>query len=225
VQKFRQILTHKTFQLFSILVVLISILALTTIFRPDVFQEMFSRIGIFAADLKSGKMWKEKSQAKLFVEEGSLKINFQITPEDEKSLKFFNQKLGVSDSYLQGIALKIDEATQKKLQSFLPVHLDLQIGEDKIMFDSGILTGFASSLVTETTEFATGSSKLKMSQYSPTQMEVDINQPEPLLQYATSSGQFVLSDKLQPLYPILGRVSAIKMSVNGKSVSGKVKIK
>ncbi len=205
--------------------VLTSILVLTTILRPDVFQEMFSKINVFASDIASGKLWKEKSQARVYLADGSLKVNFQISTVDQSAVKAFNQKLGVSDEYLQGVAIKIDSESQQKLQSFLPVNLTLEIEDDRIIFQNGIIAGFASSLVTKTMEYATGSSKLKISHYSPTEFLLDITDPEPLLQEATASGKFVLSDKLLPLYPILERVSTIEMSVNGKSVSGEVKLK
>ncbi len=221
----KTLLTYKTFQLFLVLVVLTSILILTTFLRPDIFQEMFSKISVFASDITTGRLWKEKSQAELFMEDGLLKVNFQISPDDQPAIKIFNQKLRVSEDYLQGIALKIDRDSEQKLQSYLPLNLILDIETDRITFQSGLVPGFVSSFVTETKEIATGSSKLKLSQYSPTEFALEIRDPEPLLQYATASGQFVLSDKLSPVYPILERISTIEMSVNGKSLSGEVRLK
>ncbi len=140
-------------------------------------------------------------------------------------MQTFNQKIGLKDEYLDGIAVKLDAVTAQKLQDFLPLHLVLQIDSDSIRFQSGLVTGFASSLVSETKEFATESGKLKYVQYSPTEFQLKITEPYPLIKYATSSGQFVLSDKLLQVYPILERVGTIEMSVNGKSLSGEVKLK
>lgn len=220
-QKFKQIIIHKTFLLFLVLIVLTSILAATTFFRPD----LFGKIKVYALDIYSGKLWKEKSTARVFLEEGSLKIVFDIADEDKANLGKYNNKIGVSSAYLEGLAFKIDDNSQKKLNSFLPLHLDLQIMPDEINFQSGIVPGFASSLVTETKEIATESGKLKFAQYSQNEFQLEIVDPSPLLKYATSSGQFVLSEKLLQLYPILERVGTIKMSVNGKSVSGEVRLK
>ncbi len=225
VQKFNRIFTHKTFQLLAILVFLTIILVASTILRPDVFQNLFSKVKTFGLEVYSGELWKEKSQARVFMEDGSLKISFQITADDRKVLQTFNQKIGLKDEYLDGIAVKLDAVTTQKLQDFLPVQLVLQIDSDSIRFQSGLVTGFASSLVSETKEFATESGKLKYVQYSPTEFQLKITEPYPLIKYATSSGQFVLSDKLLQVYPILERVGTIEMSVNGKSLSGEVKLK
>lgn len=220
-QKFKQIITHKTFLLFLVLIVLTCILAATTFFRPD----LFDKLRIYATNIYSGNLWKEKSTARVFSESGDLKIQFKIVSADEKNLQIFNQKLGVSRDYIDGISLDLDAASMKKIEQFLPIDLNLVITPESISYKSGIVPGFASSLVTETKEFATDSAKLKLSQYSAAEFKLEIVDPEPLIKYATTSGQFVLSDKLLPLYPILARVGTIEMSVNGKSLSGEVKLK
>lgn len=219
------IFKNKTFLLLAVLVVLTIFLVVTTILRPEVFQQTFKKLQSFASDISTGKLWREKSQARVFIEDESLKVAFTISPDDQPNLKLFNQKLAIGEAYLDGIALKLDTQSIKKLEPFLPLELIIQIEPERIEFQNGIVPGFASSLVTETTELSTGSARLKMVRYSQTEYSLEIADPEPLLQQATASGQFVLSDKLLQLYPILERVSTIEMNINGKSVSGEVKLK
>jgi hypothetical protein len=108
VQKLKRILTHKTFQLLVVLAILTTILVTTTILRPDIFQQAFNKLAVLASDITSGRIWKEKSQARVFIEDGALKIAFTITPEDQITLKKFNQKLAIGDDYLDGLAFKLE---------------------------------------------------------------------------------------------------------------------
>lgn len=198
---------------------------MTTFFRPQLLIGSFNRLKVLAGDIYQGKVFAEKSTARVFTESGKVNIQFKIVKSDRNALTQFNQKLGVGEEYLKGISLDLDDVTIKKLADFLPLDLTLLVTPDKVDVKSGIVPGFASSLITETKEFSTGSGKLKMSQFSSSEFKLEIADPEPLLKYATESGQFVLSDKLIPLFPILARVGTIEMSVNGKSVSGNIKVK
>ncbi len=224
-QKLKNLLTHRTFLLFLVLIVLTVVLAVTTFFRPQIFIETFNHLKNLTQDLYDGRVFAEKSTARVFIENNKLNIEFKVASKDKVALSQINQKLGSEDAYLEGVSIGLDETSIKKLANFLPLELDLQITPDRVEFRSGIVPGFASSLITETKEFSTGSATLKMSQYSASEIKLNITDPEPLLRYATESGKFVLSDKLLPLFPILARVGTIEMSVNGKSVSGEVAFK
>lgn len=224
-QKLKNLLTHRTFLLFLVLIVLTGVLAVTTFLRPQLLIGSFNHLKVLAGDIYQGKVFAEKSTARVFTESGKVNIQFKIVKNDKNALSQFNQKLGVGEEYLEGISLDLDDATIKRLEDFLPLDLTLLVTPDRVDFKSGIVPGFVSSLVTETKEFSTGSARLKLSQYSAAEFKLEITDPEPLLKYATSSGQFVLSDKLWPLYPILARVGTIEMLVNGKSVSGEVILK
>jgi hypothetical protein len=225
VQKLKNLLTHRTFLLFLVLTVLTGFLAVTTFFRPQLLIGSFNRLKDLGGDIYQGRVFAEKSSARVFTESTKVNIQFKIVKNDKSALSQFNQKLGVGEEYLKGIVLDLDDVTIKKLEDYLPLDLTLEVTPDRVNFKSGIVPGFVSSLVTETKEFSTGSGKLKMSQFSSSEFKLEITEPEPLLKYATESGQFVLSDKLLPLFSILARVGTIELLVNGQSVSGGINVK
>lgn len=195
---------------------------LTTLFKPQLFGGFFNRLGVLAQQVYQGGVFTEKSSAKLWTENNSLKLSFALTKEDQSKMKQFNNNLGVGDDYLEGISLELDPESIQKLSEFLPVNIVLTIEPKKVTFGSSILPTFASSLIKETKEFSTGEGKLKFIKSSDSEFQLVLENPDPLVQYATASGQIVLSDKLRLLFPIMDRVGTIEMLVNGKSISGSI---
>ncbi len=219
------LITHKTIFLLSLLILLTSILVLTTFFRPQLFGGVFNHLGVFAQQLYQGNVFAEKSTAKIWTEGNNLKIEFILTEDDKQKMQSFNNNLGVKEDYLEGISLELDPESIKKINEFLPVNLGLTIEPKKVSFGSSILPTFVSSLVKDSKEFATEGGKLSFTKSSESEFQLKLDNPQPLLQYATESGQIMMSDKLQLLFPIMDRVGTIEMLVNGKSISGEVRLK
>lgn len=219
------LITHKTIFLFGLLILLTGILVLTTLFRPQLFGGVFNRFGVLAQQIYQRNIFAEKSSIKLWTENTALKLEFSLTKEDKQKMQVFNKNLGIGNDYLQGISLELDPESIQKLSEFLPVNVALTIEPKRISFASSILPTFASSLIKENKEFATEGGKLKFSKSSDSEFQLVMEDPRPLLKYATESGQIMMSDKLHLLFPILDRVGTIEMLVNGKSVSGSIEIK
>ena len=224
-QQLKNFFKSKTVLLFLALIVLTGLLALETFYNPKVFSQTLGDVKMLAIKLYEGNVFKEKSLVKIRTENQSLKLEFHISPKDQPLLDQFNQKLGVDDGYLEGISIDLDPVTIKKLDNFLPVELTMKVSPQNLNFSSGMFPGFASAVAPETKEFSTGSGKLRFTESSETEFKLEITDPEPLLQEATSAGKFVLSDKLKQLFPILARVSTIEVNVNGKNVNGNISIK
>lgn len=224
-QQLKKIFKSKTVLLFLALIILTILLAEETFYNPKVFSRTFDDLKVLATKLYEGNVFKEKSSAKIWTENQSLKFKFQITSNDKAAINQFNQKLGIGNEYLDGISLDLDPETIKELNNFLPVDVTVKITPESINFSNGGTSGIVSSLVGDAKEYSTGSGKLRYRQSLDTEFQLEITDPEPLLKDATASGKFVLSDKLQPLFPILARVGTIEMNVSGKSVNGNISLK
>lgn len=130
-QKLKNLLTQRTFLLFLVLIVLTGILAVTTFFRPQLFIGSFNHLKTLVVDLYSGRVFAEKSTARVISENGKLNINFDVAEDDKIAINAFNQKLGVDNKYLEVISLDIDDLSLKRLENFLPVDLTLSITTDR----------------------------------------------------------------------------------------------
>lgn len=219
------LITHKTIFLLVLLILLTSILVLTTFLRPQLLGGFFNRVGVIAQQIYQRNVFTEKSTVKVWTEEKALKLEFNITREDKQKMQSFNKNLNIDDDYLKGVSLELDDESIQRLKEFLPLNIALTIEPNKVTFGSSILPTFASSLIKETKEFATGEGKLKFTKSTDTEFQLILENPKPLLQYATESGKVMMSDKLHLLFPILDRVGTIEMLVNGKSVSGEIRLK
>jgi hypothetical protein len=167
----------------------------------------------------------EASTAEFFIQEGYLKFNFKVTNNDKLKAIEFNRRLGVGGDYLEGISFKLDPDSLNKLQPIMPIHVNLNIDDDKVTFSSKGSNLLSPGFSGQNYNIATGSGKLSFQAKDSQSFDLQIQDPEPVLQYATGSGQLHLSSKLNPMFPILQKVATIKVSVDGKNVNGEVTLK
>jgi hypothetical protein len=167
----------------------------------------------------------ERSSTDLYIEDGYLKFKSKITNNDKLKVIEFNRRLGVSGDYLEGVAIKLDPDSLSKLQPLMPVHVSLDFDNDRVNFFSQGKNLLSPGFSGQNANISTGSGKLSFQANNAQSFNLEIQDPEPVLQYATQSGQLHLSSKLNGLFPILDRVAIINLTVNGKNINGEVKLK
>ena len=167
----------------------------------------------------------ESSTADVFIEDGYLRFTFKIDNNDKLKVIEFNRRLGVGGDYLDGVSIKLDPDSLNRLQPMLPVHVKLDFDDSKVSFSSQASNLLSPGFSGQNYNIATGSGKLGFQAKDAQNFELQIQDPEPVLQYATGSGQLHLSTKLNPLFPILEKVSSINLTVNGKNVQGEMRLK
>lgn len=166
----------------------------------------------------------EPSTASFSIQDNKLRVSFDITKKDQEQLKEFSDSLGVSTDWAEGIIINLDQDTLAKLNSNLPTTVDLKIGEKEINFSNSSLPSLESALPGNSYEFATSSGNFAL-KTNGNDVKLIILDPEPLLQYATSSGKFNISSQLQPLFPMLGKIARIELSAKDKNLSGRIILK
>lgn len=209
----------------GVLLLLIIALGFQIYLNPQFLVQAYQKEVVLAQQIRSGELWAQKSTAKVWVDGQSLKLQFDVVDRDKPMLEQFNQNLGTNDDYLKGISVDLDPQTIQFLQQFTPITLTLKITDHQIGFKSSEIPGFASSFIKDEKQFATESGNLDLKISSNDEFQLNIQDPEPLVKYATHSGQLNLSSKLNPLFPLLERVSTIRMMVNGKSINGVLNLK
>lgn len=175
--------------------------------------------------------WKEssftpKSSAEVFLDGEKVRLNFKIIAEDRaKSLEFAG-RLGASKDWLsQGIALDLDKESELKLKELLPLKLSINFEGKKLSFKNSSLLSLRSSLPGERIDFATGSAKFSLRSANIEDFDLKAIEPKQLMEYATSSEIISLSKKVYGVFPILGNIAKMEMSVSGKNISGEILLK
>jgi hypothetical protein len=167
----------------------------------------------------------KKSTVYMYIDNHNLKIKFNITPQDVVSANSFAQALTGTNTWLSGMALALDESTLTKLSPLLPLVLNLSFSGNSLSFSSNQKSVLDSALPENHYQFATGSANLSLDGNSVSNFNLKIDNPSPLLLYATSSGKLVLSSKLDGLFPILQSLSTINIKAKGQNVRGEIILK
>lgn len=205
---------------------LISLLGLIILVKPQVLA---SKIGELWQNkqsfLSDRNIFAAKSSAELSTENSKLVIKFNIVSKDQEVAKQFLSNLGGDESILQGMKLELDDQSAERLRQVVPVELNLDIEPKKISFSNQRLPHLNRGESEKSFEFATESGRIKYKSSGGTSIDLEIEDPEPLLKYATESGQMSLSNKIDGLFPIMGKVGRIKLEVDGKRVGGEIELK
>ncbi len=165
-----------------------------------------------------------KSYTEANIVDRELRLNVSLDNLDKASFESFFKDLGVSPIY--SLNLKFNDESINYLSKILPQRVNLNFVTAKdVKFQSADILVLDSSLVGEDWNFATSSGKLHLKKRTDQDFILDIFDPGALVPNATSSGKFYLSDKLATLYPILGKIATINLRVNGKSISGEIRLK
>lgn len=215
----------KSLALMVILLLLIGILGVKVAFKPQLLNEQILYIQNAFQNISRSKPWIQSSQAYINIERENVQIKFKVASGDQSLIKQFSSNLGVSEEYLSGISFEVDENTKANLEQFLPINVNLDISPKRMGFFTPGIKGLESSLIKDKLEFATGSSKLDLKVRGDKEIELEIQDPEPMLKYATNSGQINLSDKLEPLFPIMEKIATIKLEINGNHLEGEIVLK
>lgn len=166
-----------------------------------------------------------KSTADVSLGTSSLKIAFDLTKSDRSKLNKIASKLGISAEFAEGVEIGLDEKNTEQFKKLLPAKVYLDIEESGIKFQSESRSNLKSVLSDSTYDFATGSAKAKLKMNSDTDFTFEVENPRDALEAATSSGQMRISQRLEGIFPILEKVSTIKLRVQGKFVEGEINFK
>lgn len=176
------------------------------------------------ANFSSQKMHK-KSIAELSLDSGKLSIKFNIDQDDLILANNLSSNLGIDNKWQQGLSFELDDSTASKLKPLLPAKLNIKFFANKLLLSTSGLPNLKTALSKKEFNFATGAAYLKVTYASETNYSLQINDPIPLVNFATVSGKLTLSKKTEGLFPILKRIAKIEFEVNGKSVSGVILLK
>lgn len=166
-----------------------------------------------------------KSRALLGLNGDILELDFKITEKDKPKVDYFLKKLQVSDDVYQGIRLEIDQSFADTLQKFLPTTVDLDFGNDKLIFRNKQFPTLNSSLSQSKYEYSSGSAKLVVKSASERAFNIEITDPKRLVESASASSHLYVSSKIEQLFPILGRIGTIKLDIDGKNLNGEISLK
>lgn len=178
----------------------------------------------FSADYLNRQGFFERSQANLAADNQSVNASFKISPKDQDNVALFSQNLGVTQNWIKGIHLKLDLSNTNFMKN-LPSKIQLKFAPKEVDFESPGLPLLNSALPSKDYHFASESGKLDLKQISDQSYTLVINDPAPLIKYATSSGQLYFSNQLRELFPILSKVATIELKVNGGTLNGSIKLK
>lgn len=167
----------------------------------------------------------EKSSASLSILDKKLSIKFNITNSDREIADSFAQNLGVDPTFYNGILIEVDPSTLERISGNLPSLLTVDFNPDRLTFSSPKKIKLSSSQVQNEYNFATGSSQINLKVLSDRDFELKISDPKFLVDYATHSSKLVLSQKLEPLFPIISKIGKITVKVNGKNIDGEIQLK
>lgn len=169
--------------------------------------------------------FKKQSMVKASLIDSKLNLAFDLIDEDKSKFKaFVNNWFGLVEN-IETLSFGIDENMKSMLSQNLPISVNLVVSEKSIQFYSRSIPGLQNPLIKNDYEFATGSSALKVEYSDPSKYHLKIEDPKDLVNYATASGILTASSKLEGLFKSLPKVATIELNVNGKNVSGLIKLK
>lgn len=206
----------------TLLLILLFLLAISYLFY---FNPVFRQSIIVKVNSLYGQTnIFNKQTAQLKLENNVLVIKLNI--EDEEKTKDFFNKMGFSEEILNNdISLEVDSNLKELLKNILPTTLLLNFEENKMSFKNQNFPSLDSSSITNNFEFSTQSGKIKMVTSENGKLDLDIQKPEDLIKFATSSSQVLISKKLEPLFPRVAMIDRIKLVVDGKFITGEISLK
>lgn len=180
--------------------------------------------GLFLNSFSQNPFTKQ-SELNVSIVNSKLNLNFQLLEEDKPKFAIFVKNWFGDAEDIKTVSLGIDESLAALLAPNLPLDLQLKIFDKSLEFKNQGLPGLQNALVKTDFELATGSGKLSVKYTDPSRYKLEINNPEDLAFYATSSGILTASDKIEGLFKSLPQVATIELNVNGKNISGSIKLK
>ena len=164
----------------------------------------------------------DQSKANISLDGKKVIFNFKIADADWQKVQSLSTNLGINSEWVKGLSIELDENSISYIDQSLPSEVFLNFSDKKIELSSSIFPSLSSALPSKRYEIATQSSSLSLLISSETDYELNLKEPATLLKYATISGQVSLSEKLDPLFPIISKIDTIKVDVKGKNIKGEI---
>lgn len=189
------------------------------------FSLGFTNFENFFLNTFSQNPFKKQSQVNVSIVDNKLNLNFELIDEDKTPFKsFINNWFGV-DEEVKSLSFGIDENLKSQIAPNLPVDLNMEVSEKQLDFKSQSISPLQNPLVKTDIDFATGSGSLKVKYTDNSKYQIQIENPDELVRYATSSGILAVSSKISGLFQTLPKISTIELILNGKNIAGKIVLK
>lgn len=207
-----------------LLLILVILLGLGLLKNPNLFLNL-KDFSLKAINFSKEKIDLNKSFAEVFLDGEKLVFKFDISPDDLEGAKSFSNALGLKDQkFLEGFSIDLDKSTKDKISSIFPNKLFLDFDGKKLKFKSSSISFLKSSLGKKDFKFATGSGKINLNYQNGQDFELNLEKPKDLVTYATISGNLSLSQKIDFLFPIAGKIAKIDLRVSGKTIEGEIEL-
>lgn len=171
---------------------------------------------------------RQKSQSRVYLslDNQTLKVNFQVSPSDRAEVDDLNNRLGLDPNWTKGLTVSLDASSAGYLRSELPTTLIVSFNPGLIRFHSPNRQLLLQNSQPGTEyHFASSSGSLDFKKIDQMSFSLLIHDPAVVITEASHSGSLYLSDRLQPLWPILQKVATIDLKVLGKNINGEIKLK
>lgn len=169
--------------------------------------------------------FRKQSQVNVSLADSKLNLNFDLIEEDKPKFGIFINKWFGTNEEIHSISIGIDENTAAFLAGSLPIQLNISVNENQLEFKNQSIPTLQNALIKNDFDFATGSGKLSIKFTDPSKYQINIENPAELAFYATSSGILTVSTKIEGLFKSLPKIATIEMNVNGKNISGSIRLK
>jgi hypothetical protein len=172
-----------------------------------------------------------RSTATINLDDTTIHIIFNLTPQDLQKAESISQSLNISDQWIQGLSATIDEHNASTLRSFLPATLKVSFTEQGVNFegqpamDQMISSSLVSSLPEESHIWATAGGTLKY-QRTNTDLRLTIDNPSTVLAQSTMSGAVNIRQELfNTLWPVTLKLDRIDVEILKDQIKGEIKVR
>lgn len=172
------------------------------------------------------------SKAGILLQDRKLTASLKIAEKDDQAFKEFLRNLGVQENLTGDITLTVDETTAGQLQQFLPQDTVLKISGKSIEFSSDNLSFF--EIFTkrfinsgEELQSAQNEGSLKVKDLGEGKFEIEIDNPEQVINSATLSGKLKISkeEEASGIWQSFAKLAKIKVRVGPHSLWGVVTLR
>lgn len=167
----------------------------------------------------------QSSSVEIYSEQNTLRFKFNIQDKDKGSFMQISEKLEVGNAWQEGLGFGLEDSSMKQIEGYLPLKADVAVEGNVITLSGSVISFLPSAIVEDTVTFATDGATLRYAS-GYTNASVFMNQPVPLITYATASGKLNLSRKIESeLFSIASKIDTIDLNLKGKSLEGKIVLK
>ncbi|MCL5410035.1 MAG: hypothetical protein M1607_04220 [Patescibacteria group bacterium] len=164
-----------------------------------------------------------RSNAKIYLDDQILKMDFQFNREQIAQAQALSQKLEVSDGWVNGLSLKLDEPTAQSLSVFLPLSTTVAFAQDKIILGPDRAT---TSIVVPQIE-SSSAGKMSVQQTNQGGWNIEIDSPDLVLTQAVNNNKLALSSQLADngFWQLVGKLARIRLEINNHQINGEIDLR